>query len=197
MSNLDFVKYDQLTDKQLNEISCVVYELDKGFYQHFGNSKMDVCFNISRILLESNSDCGFGEGVLLNNKLIGFYSCFDRKEVIMRTSVSLKFLTANIINDKSKLITLRDKAQSFRSSLSPIPLDSFYLNKIGVFNEYRGGGIGRKIMTRFFLNAASKRYSLHVKKDNVSAIEFYRSLGFKVHENCLEYISMVKSNSRL
>lgn len=197
MSNLDFVRYGLLAPQQLHEISCLVYELDKRFYQHFGNSKEDVCFNISRILLESNSDCGFGEGILLNNELVGFYSCFDRRELTMRTSVSLKLLTTNIMNDKSKLIALRDKTQIFRNSLSPIPLDSFYLNKIGVFNKYRSAGVGRKIMKRFFSHASSKKYSLHVKKNNFRAIEFYHSLGFMTHEACSEYISLVKLNTAL
>ena len=65
---------------------------------------------------------------------------------------------------------------------------------IGLLPEFRGKGIGRKLLTRTIdaaFGLGLTRIELSVREDNVSAIALYKSLGFEIeglHRNavCIE-----------
>lgn len=59
--------------------------------------------------------------------------------------------------------------------------DEVYLDTIAVFPEYRGRGIGRKLITEAYLKANEKEkpLGLLVSKNNPKAMRLYESVGFK------------------
>jgi len=59
----------------------------------------------------------------------------------------------------------------------------YYISNIAVYSQYRGKGIGKKLIFEAEQKAkiiGAKRVVLDVEKENISAVNFYRKLGYKV-----------------
>lgn len=69
---------------------------------------------------------------------------------------------------------------------------------ISVYPEYRGKGIGTKLMGKIIEYLKLKGYSkisLSVQKDNIYAVKMYQQAGFKIiDENEQEYIMIVEGD---
>ncbi len=61
----------------------------------------------------------------------------------------------------------------------------FYLDTLYVFSEYRGEGVGNKLLTSF-VNSNNTLLSLNVAQSNIRARKLYESYGF--YKNCEIYI---------
>ena len=61
----------------------------------------------------------------------------------------------------------------------------YYLDTLYVFSEYRGEGVGNKLLTSF-VNSSNTLLSLNVAQSNVIARKLYESYGF--YKNCEIYI---------
>lgn len=75
--------------------------------------------------------------------------------------------------------------------------EEFYLDTLYVFSEYRGEGIGNKLLTEF-VNSGLPRLSLNVAQSNIRARKLYESFGFNKdceifigHEN---YDHLIRKN---
>jgi len=61
--------------------------------------------------------------------------------------------------------------------------NEYYISNIAVYSQHRGKGIGKKLIFEAEQEAkiiGAKRAVLDVEKENVSAVNFYRKLGYKV-----------------
>ena len=74
---------------------------------------------------------------------------------------------------------------------------NFYLDTLYVFSEYRGEGIGNKLLTEFVI-VGEPRLSLNVAQSNIRARKLYESFGFNKdseifigHEN---YDHLIRKN---
>ena len=68
--------------------------------------------------------------------------------------------------------------------LSRLVGNNYHLHSINVSGEYQGEGLGRKIIESHWKKGIKRNpyidtYTLHVNQKNKSAIEFYKSLGYK------------------
>ncbi len=61
----------------------------------------------------------------------------------------------------------------------------FYLDTLYVFSEYRGEGVGNKLLTNF-VNSSNTLLSLNVAQSNIRARKLYESYGF--YKDCEIYI---------
>ena len=61
----------------------------------------------------------------------------------------------------------------------------FYLDTLYVFSEYRGEGVGNKLLTSF-VNSSNTLLSLNVAQSNIRARKLYESYGF--YKDCEIYI---------
>ena len=75
--------------------------------------------------------------------------------------------------------------------------EEFYLDTLFVFSEYRGEGIGNKLLTEF-VSSGQPRLSLNVAQSNIRARKLYESFGFNKdseifigHEN---YDNLIRKN---
>ncbi|HMI92933.1 MAG TPA: GNAT family N-acetyltransferase, partial [Polyangiales bacterium] len=74
------------------------------------------------------------------------------------------------------------RLRSYRTGLVAVPPDSYYLARIAVAAEERGRGLGRELIAAFERLARDSGFalaSLHVTRDNASAIAFYEALGYR------------------
>jgi ribosomal protein S18 acetylase RimI-like enzyme len=101
-------------------------------------------------------------------------------------------LLADKSMDRSKLLS---RLRPLRELFAPVPSDSFYLSKISVRRENRGGGIGAALLDDVIARAAQREICLDVSMSNTSAIGLYESRGFKVSSTTaavgMEYARLV------
>ena len=115
--------------------------------------------------------------------------------------------------EKSKLLQMQFAAQkhSYKASfpnasfliimLSNVPVGRFYVNRpgeeiliidIALLPEYRGQGIGSRLMTGIFEEASNTNLSVYltVAIDNTAAFHWYESLGFEKVEDLQTHFRM-------
>ena len=69
----------------------------------------------------------------------------------------------------------------FNSTVGKLEKGDYYISNIAVYPEFRGMGIGRKLMLKAEEFAyPSQRLVLDVEKENINAIRFYKDLGFNI-----------------
>jgi len=82
---------------------------------------------------------------------------------------------------------------------SPVDPNDYYLSRIGVAENRRGRGLGKRLLEETIALAREKRHArlrLDVSADNSSAVELYRAFGFTIvsknvsPESELEYLAM-------
>ena len=116
-------------------------------------------------------------------------------------------------NEKTKLLQIQFAAKnhSYQVSfpdasfliimLSRVPVGHLYVNRpgeeifiidIALLPEYRGQGIGSRLMTGIFNEASSTNLSvlLTVAIDNIAALDWYESLGFEKVEDLQTHFRM-------
>ncbi len=63
--------------------------------------------------------------------------------------------------------------------------DEYYISNVAIYPEFRGSGLGTKLML-YAEQTASKRnlkyLSLDVERENETAINLYKKLGYKITE---------------
>jgi ribosomal protein S18 acetylase RimI-like enzyme len=92
----------------------------------------------------------------------------------------------------------KDKKLIGVAVIRKIDSDSFNLNYISILKDYRGRGIGKKIISFLikYLNKKNAKYlTLDVFDSNKSAILFYEMLGFKLLNEMKSKWYIVNSNS--
>ncbi|OPX17846.1 ribosomal-protein-alanine N-acetyltransferase [candidate division WOR-3 bacterium 4484_100] len=68
--------------------------------------------------------------------------------------------------------------------------EKFHITNIAVAKEYQSQGIGKKLMKRLEDAAQKKSCNilyLEVRKSNITAINFYRKLGYRIESICRYY----------
>jgi ribosomal protein S18 acetylase RimI-like enzyme len=80
--------------------------------------------------------------------------------------------------DRDRAAKFTAAVKTFSAALEPLTIDSTYVARLAVDGSARGSGAGTEII-QGFLEAERPRFcSLHVHKDNATAIRFYSKLGF-------------------
>ncbi|MCW5702851.1 MAG: GNAT family N-acetyltransferase [Xanthobacteraceae bacterium] len=91
------------------------------------------------------------------------------------------FFPADSISDETFLSLVSDRFEHIRPMLQLLDRGSMFLNAVAVAGNYRGNGIGTRLIERAearALEAGLPRLSLHVWVDNVPAIRLYKRHGF-------------------
>ena len=81
--------------------------------------------------------------------------------------------------DRAQRETLQQTLSDMARLTQTIPTDGWYLTRISVASQHRGGGLADTLMDTFYAQSPdTQEYSLHVHKDNARAIAFYQRHGF-------------------
>lgn len=87
-----------------------------------------------------------------------------------------KTVTANEL--RAVMVRMANGANLF----SPVSDDEYYLSKLGLNPQFRGAGLGRRLIEGFLEEGRSggfHHYCLEVRSDNEPALRLYRSAGFE------------------
>jgi ribosomal protein S18 acetylase RimI-like enzyme len=74
--------------------------------------------------------------------------------------------------------SVKQALRAFREQFEPPPAASVYLARIAVAESARGQGIASSLLGHLAERAGPRPLSLHVRRDNLSAISLYRRHGF-------------------
>ncbi len=115
----------------------------------------------------------------INTKKAGMilsYNYQTKKKENLRTGILLlRYVGVNIL---TKLLIL----MKFNATVGRLDKEEYYISNIATFSEFRGMGIGKKLMLVAEDDAKrnnAKRIVLDVEKENITAITFYKKLGYQ------------------
>lgn len=192
------IREGKIEDKE-DFVNLIIYTGEKLLYTIFGKNLKEI---LKELYIRKNNQFSFEftNFAIYNNIISGMvlsYSFEDLKRVSINTGYLLiKIMKFDFIKNLEKFI------KSFLK-LSIIKKDEYYISNIAVYPEFRGLGIGRKLLL-FIENKAKennlKKLSLDVEKENKNAIEIYKNFGFIIdnefnltfHENIFSFYRMIK-----
>lgn len=192
------IREGKIEDKE-DFVNLIIYTGEKLLYTIFGKNLKEI---LKELYIRKNNQFSFEftNFAIYNNIISGMvlsYSFEDLKRVSINTGYLLiKIMKFDFIKNLEKFI------KSFLK-LSIIKKDEYYISNIAVYPEFRGLGIGRKLLL-FIENKAKennlKKLSLDVEKENKNAIEIYKNFGFRIdnefnltfHENIFSFYRMIK-----
>ena len=104
------------------------------------------------------------------------YSYQTKKKENLRTGLLLlRYVGVNIL---TKLPIL----MKFNATVGRLDKEEYYISNIATFPKFRGMGVGKKLMLVAEDDAKrnnTKRIILDVEKENITAITFYKKLGYQ------------------
>jgi len=96
------------------------------------------------------------------------------------------------INILSKFLTLI----KFNSSVGRLGDGDYYISNVATYSQYRGRGVGKRLIFKAEQEAkivGAERIVLDVEKENISAINFYKKLGY----NMIKEFSIVLQRNKI
>ena len=133
--------------------------------------------------LEYAAGCSFG--IKRSDSWAGFAAIQTFSQRRAQAPLHIRGLTREAVRHSLAVPTLNQRLRDMRGSLAQLEPADMYLARIAVLPGNRRSGIGRLLMReafRQFSNSDAERLILDVAAENMSAINFYRSLGFTSHE---------------
>ena len=109
----------------------------------------------------------------------------------------LQYIPYNALDDiHDVLVAYDDTAPIGCASFTRYDRDSAEVKRVFVQSNYRGTGVGRKLMESLERLARDKGYSYLILESGellVAAMHLYRSLGYQVIPNYGQYVNMAES----
>jgi len=87
-------------------------------------------------------------------------------------------------------IVAEDKGKILGYAIGEVQKDCGKIISIAVYPIYRKKGIGKELanfLIEYFKKKNLKKISLHVRKNNLAAISFYKNLGFQILKTIKNY----------
>jgi len=84
---------------------------------------------------------------------------------------------------KGSLLKRLPLLAKFSKTVGPLSENDFYISNVATYPQYRGKGVGTKLVVEIEKKARekeAKRILLEVEKENVNAITFYGKVGYRV-----------------
>lgn len=161
--------------------NLIIYTGKNFFYFLFGNKAKEI---FQKLFTEKNNQFSFEftNFVEINNKICGMvlsYSYEDMKKTTLLTGYFLiKYMKFKFIKNFSYFF------KSF-SKLGVLNNNEYYISNIAIYPQFRGLGIGSKLLN-FTENLAKEKgcnkLVLEVEKENLRAINVYKKFGLIIEK---------------
>lgn len=122
----------------------------------------------------------------------------DIQNIIFDNKYRVPINSADVLIEVSKKSYIPDLSFFYMKNESPIGYgqinthdNRFYLVNFGLIPEYRGQGLSRDFLLTIIEKAKERgidRIFLEVNADNISAVNLYRSIGFKEEQNTCTWL---------
>lgn len=197
MENIKIRKSDGIFYEDF--VNLILFTGKDLFYSIFGENVKDILKNLFKEK-KNQFSYEFTNFIELQDKICGMvlsYSYEDKKKIELNTGYLLiKIMKLNFIKFFPNLI------KSF-NVLGKLNKGDYYICNIAIYPEYRGFGLGTKLLKfteEIAKNKKLKRLVLEVEKENKNAIKVYENFGFKkekelilkVNKKIFHFYKMVK-----
>lgn len=118
----------------------------------------------------------------LSGHIVGGYAAIPASTLSRTQMMSVMRLVKGLSADKQDAF-LRELPKNL-GTMPSLPVESFYLSRIAIAPSFQGHGVAGHLIEHFITSAMLQRYpsvSLHVRKENNRAINFYKKYGFKTY----------------
>jgi ribosomal protein S18 acetylase RimI-like enzyme len=165
-------------------VNLILYTGKDLFFLIFGKDVKEI---LKKLFIEKRNQFSheFTYFILLDEKISGMvlsYSYDEKNKVDLNTGYLLiKIMKLNFLKIFPNLI------KSY-NVLGKIDKEDYYISNIAIYPEYRGIGLGKKLLNfieDLAKNRKLKRIVLEVEKENLNAIKVYENFGFKKEEEIL------------
>ena len=171
---------------QVRQLAQSFYEVNDDFYGIF-SSPQHVIAAIEGLISDADADfaglrCAYRQGILA-----GAFCAYPAAEIPARQLRALRPLLA-LSGLQSEL---RERLRAFSEERQAVPVPSYYLARIFVAPDFRGGGLGRALLSEFHGSADRAGFgevSLHVRNGNAHAVKLYQSAGYEFREASRSFV---------
>lgn len=125
---------------------------------------------------DDSTELGAGQVAMVDDAVAGLLVAYPATELRARQQASLFHLLQASVGESEEILPAAEKQAL---SVPPVPPDAHYLARFAVTSGLRGTGVADALLLALadaVPDAAP--LALHVHRDNMRAIRFYRRLGF-------------------
>lgn len=120
--------------------------------------------------------------------ILGYDWQVKKRESLKTGFLLFKEIGFSILGKLLRMIKLEAMSGGFANR-------EYYINNIAVYPQYRGRGIGKRLIFEAEKEAkivGAKKIILGVEKENITAINFYKKLGYRIEKEFLIPLKMGK-----
>ena len=145
------------------------------FYNSLGLDQARLLAALADELVELGTEMEFTRTLIDADVPIGVMAAYPADQMAERQQASLFHLVSSF-EDHAEAIF--EACASHAALVSTVPVGSFYLARLAIYDRYRGTGCAALMLRQLRSEAADRPVSLHVHSENVRAIALYERNGF-------------------
>ena len=152
----------------------LTYQADQNFYDLFSNSSNENIENILKMYENENTTFSQVRSIYVDDKMVGAIIYYPASEIRMRQMFSLPYLAAGKSFDNKVF-------REFSEGVPIIDSQGLYLSHIAIYERYQGKKLCIKsmnILSNLAISYEQEEVVLHVRRDNLAALQCYKSSGF-------------------
>ena len=162
---------EALKTDNFNDIIKLIYETDNYIYPSMCDGNYELFEKIMQNLIIEDNLFSY------KNMII---ACEDDKVVGLLLYLNNKAKLPGKQHDSFDLVI----SDYFSDLIKKIDGNHIYINNLCVDKDYRGIGIGTKLVNYLFRMLDSKNIFFDCLEDNIVAVNFYKKIGFDVTDRC-------------
>ena len=169
----------------LEQVARLIYYTDDYIFPYLYNNDLDDGVEVIRKMIERNTLYNVSNVVIaiINEKIVGIVVAKRTPIEIFPEVMIDSFIDSNMIVDERFSKVYND----YYKLLADEP-DGVYIANVCVDKNYRGMGVAKKMLTAILRD--DEEYNLETVKDNPSAVNLYKSLGFDIQGEYLGFINV-------
>ena len=193
---ISIIDIAELDEDNRRASSYLIMESLPAYYNVDGINKAEMATAITAILGESGRYLEKGFAALCENKVQGVLTYLLGDELPMARLSGSQTLYKKLSRESG--MQFRNNLKHYDAGFGEIPESSVYISRFAVDRSYRGKNLASKMIEMFFnINLKNsdkwKQISLHVDKENLRAIAFYKKHDFTLYNSGPRYLTMVRS----
>lgn len=189
-SEVRFVPFSEVhhPEQYVDDILPWLHEAGNPFYDWLYGGPEATREILTKMLTRRSSEMWIGRVSLLfdGSKPIGGF--IGTSGELLTRCVSADMLALLRRAPAEQRVSFATRTKAALGVFPPVDADQYYLSVIGICADYRGRGLGRRLVEEFLTqgnNAGFQRFRLNVMADNQPAVSLYRSFGFEPVGQCM------------
>jgi ribosomal protein S18 acetylase RimI-like enzyme len=190
---INFIHAENLALPWALQSAKLAYEAFVDFYSIFSGDKEKIIYSIAE---QFNTFSELNQVVLAveEGNIVGICSYYKAEERLERQVNGIR----SLLEISDILPEVNEGLRNFQKKFSEYNFqkNTIYISRFSIKMEKRGQALGLNLMKHiesYFISLKIQRILLHVRRDNIQAIMFYKKVGFTDLDHCrLGYVLLEK-----